>query len=160
MIFGSQPPYPCVQNRTHSFEWNNPISMKSLKLFNLSAGVTNKFPLLWLLTRAQRQNRNLGIVLPLLLLSFFFYSTRSSLFEHFFCVFFFSRLSLLFMLLFGNFRPVFVRKQMPADWSQPSIDVANVTCNHLSSHDCIRNLPDSLEIVKKRTKWKKNVSKR
>lgn len=63
--------------------------MKSLKLFNLSAGVTNKFPLLWLLTRAQRQNRNLGIVLPLLLLSFFFYSTRSSLFEHFFCVCFF-----------------------------------------------------------------------
>lgn len=77
----------------------------------------------------------------------------------FFVCFFFSRLSLLFMLLFGNFRPVFVRKQMPTDWSQPSIDVANVTCNHLSSHDCIRNLPDSLEIVKKKNEEKRKCFK-
>lgn len=85
-------------------EWNNSIAMKCSKMFNLSAGATNKFPLRWLLTRAQCQNRNLGIVLLFFLL--FNKELRVWTLYSFFLLFF------LLMLLFGNFRPVFVRKQI------------------------------------------------
>lgn len=159
MIFSSQPPYPCVQNRTHSFEWNNPISMKFLKLFNLSAGVTNKFPLLWLLTRAQRQNRNLGIVLPFLPLSFFFYSTRSSLFEHFFLCFFLPSFS-PFHAIVWQFSTCLCKKTN-ANRLKPTI----YRCGKRNMQSFILarlyTKPSGFTgDCKKRTKWKKNVSKR